>query len=244
MKNTINELQKQIKVLQEDFKETSVLFKNNKLKNIPNYLTITRLLLVPVIAVLFFLNVPVILFTVSFIASFTDFLDGFLARKLNAFNTFGKKLDPLADKLLAGTLLIINSLTFQVFTVSIILEVIIARINMKALSENKKTKTSQEGRIKTATLYVALLLGLFDKIVPMVKPLTMLAFAASSIMQAKTIQSYISSYDEQEEPKKIEIISGKKENTKSLKSEKELLKDLKNELTNNEIVEENKKTLI
>jgi hypothetical protein len=63
-------------------------------------------------------------------------------------------------------------------------------------------------------------------------------------MQAKTIQSYISSYDEQEEPKKIEIISGKKENTKSLKSEKELLKDLKNELTNNEIVEENKKTLI
>jgi cardiolipin synthase (CMP-forming) len=238
------DMQEQLKILHEDFKQTFVLFEDNKLKHIPNILTITRLLSVPVIVVLFLLNNPIMLFIVSFLASFTDMLDGNISRKMGANNAFGKKLDPLADKFLAGTLLIINAITFQVFTVSIILELFIAKINMTALKENKNAKTNQDGRVKTAFLYGTLLIGLLDKVIPMLKPITVLGFAATSILQAKAINSYISDYDLKEEVK-VEHHNTIPDVKSSNKSEKQMLKDLKNNLLYKEDEQKDKeKTLI
>ena len=70
------------------------------LKNIPNILTLLRILLAPTFFILFIYehySYSVICF---FIASVTDLLDGFLARKFNIISKFGKLYDPLADKIL------------------------------------------------------------------------------------------------------------------------------------------------
>ena len=73
---------------------------------IPNVLTMLRLILVPVFAVLFFRGFRKASLAVFLAASLTDLLDGYLARRLNQITDFGKLFDPLADKLMVLTALI------------------------------------------------------------------------------------------------------------------------------------------
>ncbi len=74
--------------------------------NIPNVLTMIRLVLVPVFVVLFFCGLTKAALAVFVTASLTDMLDGFLARKLHQITDFGKLFDPLADKLMVITALV------------------------------------------------------------------------------------------------------------------------------------------
>ena len=69
-------------------------------KNLPNILTISRIILAPVFFILFINNYKHLALACFFFASVTDFLDGFLARKFNIVSKFGKLYDPLADKIL------------------------------------------------------------------------------------------------------------------------------------------------
>ena len=71
---------------------------NNKILTLPNILTIFRLLLIPFFVVFFLLGYELTAFAIFVIASVTDAVDGYLARKLNAISNIGKVLDPLADK--------------------------------------------------------------------------------------------------------------------------------------------------
>ena len=78
-----------------------------KLKNIPNILSIIRIILVFVfVYVLFGLNSPVWAIIVFLVAGATDVVDGFLARRFNWITNLGKILDPLADKLMQCTVLV------------------------------------------------------------------------------------------------------------------------------------------
>ena len=75
---------------------------------LPNALTILRIALVPVFAIAFVMPgdlARIIAFVVFFIASVSDWLDGFAARKLNAGSDFGRMLDPIADKVLIAVAL-------------------------------------------------------------------------------------------------------------------------------------------
>lgn len=82
--------------------------------NLPNLLTVLRILLVPVLVVALLGNTPagdVLAAIVFALASLTDFVDGWLARSRGSVTTFGKLMDPLADKLLiVGALLSLVSL--------------------------------------------------------------------------------------------------------------------------------------
>ncbi len=78
--------------------------------NIPNLLTIFRILLIPVLVVVYFLplgNREIILTGIFVTAGITDWLDGFLARKMDATTALGEFLDPVADKLIVSTVLIL-----------------------------------------------------------------------------------------------------------------------------------------
>ncbi|MEA2190695.1 MAG: CDP-diacylglycerol---glycerol-3-phosphate 3-phosphatidyltransferase, partial [Solirubrobacteraceae bacterium] len=71
--------------------------------NLPNILTMLRILLVPVLVVALLAetaNGDLLAAFVFALASFTDAMDGYLARSRNAITTFGKLMDPIADKLL------------------------------------------------------------------------------------------------------------------------------------------------
>lgn len=79
-------------------------------KNLPNYLTIFRILVIPVIITTFYFEdsklahqIGALLFI---IASITDFFDGYFARRYNLTSSFGKILDPIADKLLVGCIIV------------------------------------------------------------------------------------------------------------------------------------------
>ncbi len=81
--------------------------------NLPNSLTMARILAAPIVVFLLYLEMwfgfrfgSYFAFGVYFIASATDYLDGKIARDQNAITNFGKFLDPLADKLLIGSVLI------------------------------------------------------------------------------------------------------------------------------------------
>lgn len=79
-------------------------------KNLPNYLTILRLLAIPVIIATFYFDDSKFAHrlggAIFALASLTDFLDGYLARKYNIISSFGKMFDPIADKVLVGCVLL------------------------------------------------------------------------------------------------------------------------------------------
>lgn len=79
--------------------------------NVPNVLTMIRLALIPVFVALFATGHDKLALLVFLIASFTDFLDGYLARKNNQITAFGKLMDPLADKVMVVTALICQGIT-------------------------------------------------------------------------------------------------------------------------------------
>ncbi len=76
------------------------------MKNLPNILTLGRIALLPIIIGLFFVDQFMIALGLYILASLTDFVDGWLARKLNVVSDFGTFLDPIADKIFVAALLI------------------------------------------------------------------------------------------------------------------------------------------
>ena len=79
--------------------------------NLPNILTMLRLVLIPVFAGLFLAGYEKWALAVFIIANITDYLDGYLARKNNQITAFGKLIDPLADKLMVCTALLGHGLS-------------------------------------------------------------------------------------------------------------------------------------
>jgi cardiolipin synthase len=79
-------------------------------KNIPNYLTIIRMLSIPIIVMSFYFDDSKFAHRLGGIvfamASITDFFDGYLARKYDIVSSFGKMFDPIADKVLVGCVLV------------------------------------------------------------------------------------------------------------------------------------------
>ena len=157
--------------------------------NLPNKLTITRIIISILIIIillggsytqsLFGFEIPklfvneaivvdfkyIIAGILFIIASLTDFLDGYIARKYNLVTDFGKLIDAIADKILVNSVLII--LAAQGFIHPIIPVIIIVRdsivnsIKMIAASKGKVVAAIKSGKAKTACLMVGIILTLF-----------------------------------------------------------------------------------
>ena len=139
--------------------------------NLPNKLTVLRVIMVPFF-VAFMLYplmgdaskyVALVLFC---IASFTDFLDGYLARKNNLVTNFGKFMDPLADKLLVCSALICLSSTGQLATwivlVIIAREFIISGFRLVASDNGIVIAASYWGKFKTVSHMAMIILLILD----------------------------------------------------------------------------------
>lgn len=136
--------------------------------NTPNKLTTLRMLLVPFFIVAFYFETEtkhqaLIIATVIFvIASITDFLDGYLARKYNLVTDFGKFMDPLADKILVAAALIclveVGKIPAWMVVLIISREYAISILRAIAAASGKVLAASKGGKLKTATQMIAIIM--------------------------------------------------------------------------------------
>ena len=140
------------------------------ISKILNLITLSRILCAILIYLILYLenNYSIALF-LFLIASFSDFLDGYLARKTNSVSVLGEILDPIADKLLIVFVLIGLSINLDSFLIGFISAVIISReIWVAALrdinsrnNQSDKTKVTFLAKTKTAIQMLAILMYLF-----------------------------------------------------------------------------------
>ena len=126
---------------------------------IPNYLTIGRIIIVPVFVVTFYLPGfygDIIPFALFLIASFTDFLDGLLARMYKEESKLGELLDPIADKIIVATallLLVMNSTikNYEVIAAIIILtrEILVSGLREFLAKDQIRLTVSNLAKLKT-----------------------------------------------------------------------------------------------
>ena len=129
------------------------------IKNIPNILTILRILLTPFIIYLSFTNSFKLCIILIIIASLTDLLDGLIARTFNLVSTFGAKLDTIADKLFGGCLAIALIPKNILIIFCLVGEILIATINVISYFKGKYIGTKFVGKIKTTCLFITVGLG-------------------------------------------------------------------------------------
>lgn len=146
--------------------------------NLPNKLSLLRIILVPIMVAIFYMSfipynylITAVVFTV---AAFTDFLDGYIARKYNLVTDLGKFLDPIADKILViGAFIIMltcprilsGSFGFTFYqlaggigvTVIVARELIVSVLRMLAAGKGKVLAAEKSGKIKTLVTDLALI---------------------------------------------------------------------------------------
>lgn len=147
------------------------------LTSLPNLLTLMRILLIPVFILVFYLpfewahGLAAIIFA---LASFTDWLDGFLARKMEQMSPFGAFLDPVADKLLIACtlLLLVGTKDINYITLPAIIivgrEIVVSALRewMAEVGSRASVTVNNIGKVKTTVQMVALLLLVtFDPVV-------------------------------------------------------------------------------
>ena len=149
--------------------------------NIPNLLTLLRILLIPFFFVVYVLDagwshqVATIIFVV---AAVTDWLDGYMARLLNQYTTFGAFLDPVADKLIVATALVllatdekvlnlVYSIPLFAASVAIIVgrEIVISALRewMAELGKRASVAVSYIGKVKTTLQLIAISLLIYNE---------------------------------------------------------------------------------
>lgn len=145
--------------------------------NLANKITIFRIILVPIILIIPFFNIQgeiwgvpitnVIIDIIFIIASLTDKLDGHIARSKNQITTFGKFLDPIADKILVIVAMLIlvesNKLPAWIPAIVVIREFIVSGYRLVAVEKNGKViAASIWGKIKTCTQMIGLIIAFVD----------------------------------------------------------------------------------
>ena len=178
-------MEKKVKNVKEEVKETK-----KKGMNLPNKITCIRLVLAIVVLLLLCLPwsslgwsdearktmvmgqeidfVMIIAGVLFAVASFTDFLDGYIARKNNIVTDFGKVMDAIADKVLVnGVLILLATPMWNIIPTAIVPVIIITRdiavdsIKMVSGSKGKVVAASWPGKIKTICMMIGVTLAMF-----------------------------------------------------------------------------------
>ncbi|MDX2421973.1 MAG: CDP-diacylglycerol--glycerol-3-phosphate 3-phosphatidyltransferase [Amphritea sp.] len=138
---------------------------------IPNILTLLRIVLIPVFVLIYYLPYawgPMAAAFVFAFAAVTDWFDGYLARKLDQTSPFGAFLDPVADKLMVATALVLLVDTYSVFWITapaiviISREIVISALRewMAELGKRANIAVSYVGKLKTALQMLSIMIML------------------------------------------------------------------------------------
>jgi CDP-diacylglycerol--glycerol-3-phosphate 3-phosphatidyltransferase len=136
--------------------------------NIPNTLTLMRIFLIPVLVVVFYLPFQhhlLVAAAVFSVAAVTDWLDGYLARRLGQMTKFGAFLDPVADKLMVAVALVLlverHNTILLTLAASVIIgrEIVVSALRewMAELGQRTSVAVSYIGKVKTAFQMIAII---------------------------------------------------------------------------------------
>eukprot|EP01038_Epipyxis_sp_PR26KG_P010400 gene10400-13969_t len=159
-----------IKSEMNHIKSTKQHIFSRTIKKLPNILTLGRVAAIPLLVYFSATNKNSIAFFTFVVACITDFIDGYLARKLNVTSTFGAFLDPVADKLMVAAGLTVLATKIPSFWYSIPMSIILCReIGVSALREwmaeigkRDMVKVSNLGKLKTTIQMISLSLLLLS----------------------------------------------------------------------------------
>lgn len=169
--------------------------------NLPNKLSCVRMVMVPVIVLVWLFpyaqfNIVIPEFTFGFVtlslkniivlilfafASFTDYLDGHIARRDHLITSFGKFIDPIADKLLVNTMFIMFAVLGMVPVVPVIImiwrDTIVDGLRMSTASKGVVVAAGMLGKLKTVSQMITIILVLLNNL-----PFELLRFPMSDFM--------------------------------------------------------------
>lgn len=165
--------------------------------NLPNKLTLLRILLIPVCLLLWALGQPVFSATVFALAALTDFLDGYIARKQNIITTFGKFADPVADKILVLTAMIFLCADgiIPAWAVCIVAarELMVDGLRLVAVGKGTVIAAGWLGKIKTNLQFFCILAGM---LLPKGHIVTLILTIAMAVMTVWSGAKYLWGYRE------------------------------------------------
>jgi CDP-diacylglycerol--glycerol-3-phosphate 3-phosphatidyltransferase/cardiolipin synthase len=136
--------------------------------NLPNKLTIARIIAVPFFIAAYYLEWHLVAFIIFVAASFTDMLDGKIARKYNLVTNFGKIMDPLADKVLvysAFCLMVPDPVPGWMLIIILAREFLVAGVRTVAASEGIVIAAAMSGKIKTVLQMIAVCMLLIAPVI-------------------------------------------------------------------------------
>ena len=165
--------------------------------NLPNKLTIARVIMIPFFLVFlmtdFFEAARYVALAIFIIASLTDMLDGKIARKYNLVTNFGKFMDPLADKLLVCSALIcliqLGQLPAWVVIIIISREFIISGFRLVAADNGIVIAASYWGKFKTTFQMIAVILMIFN--IPALATVTMIMLVIAVVLTVISLVDYV-----------------------------------------------------
>ncbi len=166
--------------------------------NLPNKLTLLRVILVPVFIVFLYIGQNNSLFKILALvvfcaASLTDALDGHIARSRNLITNFGKFMDPLADKLLVCSALIcfveIGSIPAWIVIIIIAREFIISGFRLIASDKGVVIAANKWGKAKTVSQMITIILLILD--IPQIQIVTNIMIIIMTILTVVSLVEYI-----------------------------------------------------
>ena len=174
--------------------------------NLPNKLTLLRIILVPVFMVVLYWGFPGatwVALAIFIIASLTDMLDGKIARKYNLVTDFGKFADPLADKMLVTAAMLwfveIGQMPAWMLLIVICREFAVSGLRMVAADKGRVIAAGWSGKVKTASTMVCIVLMLIP---PVAREISSLCVA---VIVLTTIYSGVEYFI-----KNLDVLSGTK----------------------------------
>lgn len=150
---------------------------------IPNLITLSRIVIIPVFVLIFYLpDVPyrhIVVTSLFFLAGVSDWVDGYLARKLGQYSAFGAFLDPVADKLMVATAMIllvsVHAEALMALPAIVIIgrEIAVSALRewMASIGDATKVKVSYIGKLKTSAQLLAIGFLLYEKDIGSFQPM-------------------------------------------------------------------------
>ncbi|WP_339057350.1 CDP-diacylglycerol--glycerol-3-phosphate 3-phosphatidyltransferase [Candidatus Regiella endosymbiont of Tuberolachnus salignus] len=169
--------------------------------NIPTWLTLLRIILIPFFVLAFYLPLewaPMVSAIIFIFAAMTDWFDGFLARRWGQTTRFGAFLDPVADKIMVTIALILVTEYYHVWWITlpaatmIAREIIVSSLRewMAEIGERSCVGVSWMGKIKTAAQMLSLI-GLLWRPIPMIEMISIVLLYIAVVLTFWSMFQYL-----------------------------------------------------